>query len=441
MQDLLRTLEEVVRFCETQGAEAEVVGITKKEITVTLEKNDIKLCIKQHTAGIGIRTLIKNSVGFSSCNSLEEDLVKEKAQKAIDMSKRTPPLPFSVFASPGPLPEIAGLYDPEIQRFDEETAISTAEGMITTAREDPRVLVDSGEFTVAIGEKAASNSSGVSVSERKSMISWFLAGMAQEHGGIGPFEYQYGCAAQTSRVYCEETARTLAENAVANLHPQKIESFSGDLILGPEAVSTLIYDPVTFSVNAAYVHTGQSILAGALNESIASEVVTIKDHPLLPADFNSSRFDREGTPHQALTVVKNGVLQSFMYNALAANRESRASTGNAFGTFREIPRIGITNFMVEGTCHDHAAMIEEIDAGLLVTRFSGACDQISGDFSGAVKGQLITSGELQYPVKAVTIGGNAFEMLQKITGISREGMKCSQMTLPYIHVKEMQGTA
>lgn len=441
MQDLLSILEKVVHFCENQGAEAEVVGIKKKEIIVTLERNDIKLCIKQQTAGIGIRTLIKNSVGFSSCNSLEEDLAKEKAQKAIDMSRKTPPQPFSVFASPHPLPEVTGLYDPEIQNFDEETAISTADQMVTAAREDPRVFVDSGEFTAATGEKAVFNSSGVSVSERKSVFSWFLAGIAQEHNEIGPFEYQYGCTAQTNKVYCEKTAKILAERALANLHPQKIESFSGDLILGPEAVSALICDPVTFSVNATYVHKGQSVLAGALNRKIASDVVTIKDHALLPGNFNSSRFDREGTPHQALTVVKNGVLQSFMYDALAANRESRKSTGNAIGSFREIPRIGITNFMIERTSHNLPTMIEETDSGLFVTRFNGMCDQITGDFSGAVKGQLITSGEIQYPVKEAIIGGNAFEILLKITDISEEAMKYSQMTLPYVHVQGMQITA
>jgi len=439
MQELLNILEKIVTFCENQGAEAEVVGIKKKEIIVTVERNHVTLCIKQHTTGIGIRTLMKNSVGFACCNSLEEDVAKETAQKAVIMSRKTPPVPFSVFAAPGELPDVPGLYDPEIQNFDEKIAISAARAMVTAAREDPRVWIDNGEFNAVVGEKAISTSSGISAAERKSGISWFVTGMAREHEKIGSFEYQYGCTSHVKDVYCEETAQTLAERALANLHPKKIDSFLGDLILGPEAVSTLIGNPLTLSLNANNVYRGQSVLAGALNREIASEIVTIRDHAVLPGGFNSSAFDREGTPHQELTMVKNGVLKRFMYDALAANREDKKSTGNATGTFRDIPRIGITNFMVEGPSCDLPTMIEEIETGLLVTRFSGTCDQISGDFSGAVKGaQFITSGEIKHPVKEATIVGNTYEILPHITALSRKTMKYPTMTLPYVKVSGIQ---
>lgn len=442
MQELLSILERIVTFCETQGAEAEVVGIKKKEIIVTMERSHVTLCIKQHTAGVGIRTLIKNSLGFACCNSLEEDVVKETAQRAVIMSRKTPPVPFSTFASPGPLPDIPGLYDPEIQNFDEKAAISTARTMVTTAQEDPRVSVDNGEFSVVVEEKAVSASSGISAAERKSGIFWVLTGMARTPNEIGSLEYQYGCATRVKEVYVEETARALAERALATLHPKKVESFSGDVLLGPDAVSTLMCGPLTLSLNAANVHRGQSVLADAVNEAVASEIVTMRDHAVLPGGFNSSAFDREGTPHQDVTMVKNGVLQQFMYNVLAANREGRTSTGNAVGTFREIPRIGPTNFLIEGPSHHLCTMIEEIDTGLFVTRFSGTCDQISGDFSGAVKGaQFIAAGEIQHPVKEAVIAGNTYEILPKIAAISKETMKYSTMTLPYVKVSEMQVSA
>ncbi|KYK31425.1 MAG: hypothetical protein AYK19_03950 [Theionarchaea archaeon DG-70-1] len=437
--DLLGTVEDVVTFCENRGAEAEVSGIKTKEVIVAMERSDIKLCIKQNTTGVGIRTLIGNSMGFASCNSLDERITTETAEKAVSMSRKTPPLPFCTLASPGRLPDVPGLYDPEIQNIDEEDAISIAHNMITAIREDPRVFIDSGELSISVREKAISTSTGISAAEKKSRLSWLLIAIAREKDEVGSFEYEYGCTTKVKEVYAEETARMIAEKAAANLHPQKIESFSGDIILGPGAVVDLIVDPFVSSVNANNVYRGQSVLAQKLTEEVASDVVTIRDHAVLPGDFNASAFDREGTPHQNVTIVENGVLTQFMYDSLAANRENVSPTGNATGTVREIPMIGVTNFVVDETSRALDTIVEEADTGLLITRYSGTAERISGDFSGAVKGaQYIKSGEIQHPVKEAAIAGNIFEILPRITDVSEETLRYPKMVLPYMKIPEMQ---
>lgn len=442
MGELLGMLERVVNFCENRGAEAEVVGLKRREIIAVAERNDIKLCIKQYSTGIGIRTFTGKSMGFSSCNSAEEDILKETAQKAVRMSRKTPLLPFVGPAHPHPLPQVSGLYDRRIETVDEETVLATAQNMLRAAQKDPRISVDSGELQVVQREKAVSTSTGVSASEKKSQFSWFLIGLAREGNEVGSFRYYYGCCTHKKEMYTQETARLLAENALADLHPRKIEPFSGDIILAPEAVSLLVGEPLTFSANANNVYKGQSLLAGKLEEKIASDAVTIRDNCIIQGDFNASSFDREGAPHQNLPIVENGVLKSFLYDTQAANRDSVLSTGNATGTFREIPKIGVTNFMIEKGSQALDTMVEEIEKGLLINRFSGASSQVSGDFSGAVKGaQFIKSGEIQYPVKEATIAGNVFELLHNISDISKETLRYTQTVLPYMKVPEIRITA
>jgi PmbA protein len=436
--DLLSVLDDVVTYCESKGAEAEVMGIERDEVIVTVERNDIKLCIKQYTTGIGVRTVINNAVGFACCNSLQKNIVEETAQKAIEMSKKTPSLPFNVLASPGDLPDVQGLYDPAIKDFTEEDAVDAAEILVTEATKDSRVCVDTGEFNVAVRTTGIKTSTGICAQEKKSLFSWFAVGLARDNQEVGSFEYQYGCTPHADSLYIEETARNLKERTVSNLYPKKVHPFTGDIILGPEAVSGLIGDPLIFALNANNVHRGQSVLADSLNTQIASPVLTVIDNPLVQGNFNSSAFDREGSPHQSVTMIRKGELTSFMYDALAARREDRAPTGNATGTFREIPQIGITSFRITGSHHINT-MIKETESGLLVTRFSGAADYISGDFSGAVKGaHLITSGEIQHPVKGATIAGNVFELLPRITCVSEETMRYSKMILPYIKIPQMQ---
>jgi predicted Zn-dependent protease len=439
MSDFQGILDRVVTVCENRGAEAEVYGTRKRETIVSLERNDVKLSVQQIATGIGIRTLINNSLGFACCNSLDEGVAKEAAERAVRMSRKTPPTPFSGFASPRVLPEIKGLYDPEVQDFDGDAAICAARTMLSVAREDPRVSVNSGEVFVSEEERALSTSTGISAAEKRSRISWFLIGMAREKGEVGSSEYHYGCTTRVREACVEKTAKMLAENVVAHVHPERIDSFSGDVILGPDALSTIAGESFPFAVNANNIYQKQSAVAGRVGEKIASDVVTIQDDSTLPGDYNSSRFDREGLPHQVVTMVEKGFLKEVMYDTLAANREGRLSTGNAGGSFGEMPRIDITNFIVETSSRTLETLVEETEKGLLVSRFDGVCDNISGDFSGVVKGaQLIESGEITYPVKEVSITGNLFELLLKVCDVSQETMRYPKMVLPYVKVCNMQ---
>lgn len=437
--DMLSILEDVARFCEREGAESEVYGTMQRETIVSLERNDINLCSQQYTTGIGIRTLIKNSLGFACCNSTDLRIAKETAAKAVRMSKKTPPFPFNTLASPRPLTSVPGLYDPLIQDFDEEAAISRARAMLSAARENPCVSVDNGEFFVSAEERAIFTSCGISASEKRSRFSWHLVGMACRGSRVGAYDYQYGCAVRAKDVYVEETARKMAENAAATLHPRRIEPFSGDLILGPEAVSTLIGDSLAFAANAHNVHMKQSVLAGKLGEEIASDLITIVDDSTPPGDYNSGTFDREGSPHRRVVIVDRGILRRFMHHAMTAKIENTSSTGNAAGSFAEMPRIDITNFVVEKSSRSLQTMVEETDKGLLVSKFGGAGEDMSGAFSGTLKGaQFIRSGEIQYPVKEATVTGNVFEILPKICSVSAETSRVPRMILPYVKVSDMQ---
>jgi PmbA protein len=438
-EELLTHLEDIVSYCEHRGAQAEVMGLSKEDIVITVERNQVTLCISQNIGGVGIRTSIDNAIGFATCNSLNTSTTQKTAQKALSMSKKTPPALHEVFALPGPLPTIQGLYDPEIHTFDEGQAINTVQDMISQACEDPRIMLDNGEFQVSVRNRAIATSSGISHQEKKSRFSWFLIGLAREGGDVGSFVYEYGGATHVKDLSCADTAHVVSDQALRNLHAQKVESFTGDCILGPEAVSSLMGYPLVFALNAHNVHREQSMLAEKMNTSICADIITIEDNPTLPHDINSGRFDREGTPHQQVVMVQDGVLQTFMYDALAAHREDHPPTGNATGSFREIPKVGIKNLIIDGKSRELETIIVETEKGILVNRFSGATADVSGDFSGSLKGtQLISGGERQYTTKEVTIAGNLFDILPRISDISVETRTYPQMILPYMKIPQMQ---
>ncbi len=77
-----------------------------------------------------------------------------------------------------------------------------------------------------------------------------------------------------------------------------------------------------------------------------------------------------------------------------------------------------------------------------MTRFSGWPQAVSGDFSGAVKGGfLIENGEVVRPVKETLIAGNIIELLEKISGASREVEEVFNYKLPYLRFEEVSITS
>jgi PmbA protein len=80
-------------------------------------------------------------------------------------------------------------------------------------------------------------------------------------------------------------------------------------------------------------------------------------------------------------------------------------------------------------------MIAEIERGILVTRFSGNVDPVSGDFSGAVKGgRMIRNGELAEPLCGTMIAGNVFDLLPTVSAVSREQERLFSDVLPYLRL-------
>ncbi|MBA7692454.1 hypothetical protein ES703_101021 [subsurface metagenome] len=87
-------------------------------------------------------------------------------------------------------------------------------------------------------------------------------------------------------------------------------------------------------------------------------------------------------------------------------------------------------------------MISNIDRGIIVTRFSGNTNPVSGDFSGVVKGgYLIKNGKIIKPLIETLIAGNIFEALNKITAISKETKWVNSSILPYLVIEDVNITS
>jgi len=137
--------------------------------------------------------------------------------------------------------------------------------------------------------------------------------------------------------------------------------------------------------------------------------------------------------------------------------EGTESTGNASRRrlglffvpslpFESPPQLVPSNLIIKSGDRTKAQLIEEVDKGVLVERFSGNTELSNGNFSGSVKqGFLIENGEIKHPLIGTMISGNSYELMKNISGISREfkvleSRGISSVQSPIIRAEKMKIT-
>ncbi|MEN6368487.1 MAG: metallopeptidase TldD-related protein, partial [Thermotogota bacterium] len=219
-------------------------------------------------------------------------------------------------------------------------------------------------------------------------------------------------------------------------------SFRGPIVLSPQAVEPLLVDLILYHVNARNVLRRQSRWGDYLGRKVTASSLTLVDDGRRPGGVAASSFDREGTPHAAVTILERGVLASLLHNAYSAAALVQRNTAHAAGSAQTVPAIGPTNLAILPGLTSKNDLISGIRQGLLVTRFSGNVDPVSGDFSGVAKGaQRIENGHVQRPVSGTLIAGNVFECLETLSGISQEQETIVNLTLPYVRIEGVSVTA
>jgi PmbA protein len=445
MSDLREWTSAAVKELTRRGAdEAEAFVVSAREIAVSVENNQLKTATSQAHEGIGLRAHRARSLGFASVNQLDEQAISEAVSAAAALAAATPPSPYNQLPGPSDLREVPGLYDPHLAGVDVSAVAALAQDMVTRIRdEDARVVIESGDVTAVVLATAVANSLGVLREQRTTLIAATALTVAREGEQVSSFQYETTVSRTLAGLRLEDACKDLVGRTVSSLGAGPGESFLGTIVLSPGALAELLIPILVHSVSADSVQKGMSRFAGKMGQAVASDLVTVTDDGTMPGGPASQCFDREGVSPRPVTIMGGGVLEGLLHNHQSALRANVKSTGHAAGGYRNPPgAIGATNLVLSPGADSKEDLIDGIDRGLLVTRFSGQPNAISGEFSGVVKGGfLIRSGRLTRPVMGTLIAGNVFDLLPKVSGVSSDTKWVGSASLPYLRIEDVSVTA
>ena len=193
----------------------------------------------------------------------------------------------------------------------------------------------------------------------------------------------------------------------------------GDLpvVLAAGSSGILLHEAIGHGMEADFNRKGTSIYADKLGKPVAQPFVNIVDDATLLGARGAINVDDEGNQAGRTVLVENGILTSYLHDAISARHYGVAPTGNGRRQgYRNapLPRMRST-YMLPGP-HHHDEIIASVKRGLYCENFSNGQVNIGGgDFTFYVKnGFLIEDGKLTRPVKDVNVIGNGPKALEMV---------------------------
>ncbi|SJZ40191.1 TldD/PmbA family protein [Selenihalanaerobacter shriftii] len=389
------------------------------ENNLKVYEGEVESLKSAHAKGLGIRVFINQQMGFAYTSNFESEEIKKTLKEAIANAKVVSPDEYRT------LPEVTdeikdlNLYNPELADSDIEDKIQVSLDLETAALEyDERIdTVD----TVGYGDSEVDiriiNSKGFDESYRQNQCYAYLYVIAREND-----EAETGMAItygdSLSELTPQKTGVEAAKNAVDLLGGKPVKSQEAPVVFPPE-VGTMFMYVLAQALTAEAVQKGRSVFAQRLGEEVAAKEVNIVDNGLLSEGLATAPFDAEGVKCSETEIIKNGKLQTFLYDTYTANKAGKESTGNASrGSYQGVPSVSPSNFYLVAGDKTADEVLESVEDGFYVMKVSGlvtgGANPISGDFSVGATGRWIENGELSKPVREVTIAGNLIDFLKDI---------------------------
>jgi TldD protein len=187
----------------------------------------------------------------------------------------------------------------------------------------------------------------------------------------------------------------------------------------------LAHESFGHCTEADFVLTNSSTLKDKVGERIGTEKVNIFDEGTPSKDYHGFwlPYDDQGTKTGKTQLVKKGILKGYLHNRSTAKMLKSSPTGNARAInyrFPPIPRMKNTYFAPGDLTEEEA--IEQLDEGIYAIQTAGGqVNPTQGTFLfKAVRGYWIENGEIQYPIKDVTIKGDILSLLNHVEGLTKD---------------------
>ncbi len=415
-----RLTKKILNTLLGNGADFSEIFIQKRVFNnLRLEDSKIENSSSGYELGCGLRLWVGDSTFYAYVDSLDEnkllnaakvlssavngsdsikvlDLTEAKSSYSTDIKK------FPSVVNPDSKKDILELVDKSSRDFN--SAIVQVASTLFDSEEEIYVANSYGRFS---SEKVVKAFLSVNVVAKKGEdIRTGYKSLARS-SGYETFDFK-----SPGDLACD--ASKIAVNML-----DAVNAPSGELpvVIGPAFGGVIFHEACGHGLEADTILKDASVFKDKMGKKIASDVVTAIDDPTLKYRWGSYKFDGEGFPSSRTVLIKDGVLQSYIYDLRTSKKLKAKQTGNGRRqSFRHVPIPRMTNTYIDSGDENPESIIKSVNKGIYAREFAGGqVDPATGDFVfGISEGYLIENGKLSFPIKDSTLIGNGPAILKRI---------------------------
>lgn len=431
-------LEQARRLGATAG---DILIASGESFSAGVRLGEVEKVQQSQEKRMGLRLFVNQSSAITSTADFTRETLSELIEETVALAKATAVDNFSGLPEQHLLardiPDL-DLSDTSISFSPEEKIALARAGEAAALAVDSRITNSEGaEFSNGSHEVLYANSLGFVGRYITTSYSLSVVPVAS-HNGAMQRDYWYSSHRKFSKLESPVAVGTkAAERTLRRLGARRVKTQAAPVIFDPQMAASLLRH-LAGAVSGSALYRKTSFLLGKLGEKIATRNVSILDDARIPSALGSKPFDGEGLPTQRTTVVKDGVLNSYLLDSYSARKLGMQSTGSASRSFSDAPTASTTNLFLEPGTASPEEIIRSVRSGLYVTELSGfGVNPVTGDYSRGVTGLWIENGELAYPVEEITIAGNLLSMFQNIEVIGNDLDLRSTIAAPTLKIARM----
>ncbi len=371
-------------------------------------------------SGIGVRVVVKGTLGFASTNNLEKGSIKAIVERAAKVTAAASGIGEKVKFSRekaevasyevGQKVNLADLGPKEKLNvlFDAEKAIKA-----TTANVTGRFFSMSDFYT----ERYFVNSEGSRILSKIPRTDFWYFLTVEEGGRTAQRYWQYGAAGGFEKMYDYDFPTLLADEAKATRANLKKAVASPkektDMVVAPQITGIMVHESVGHPYEADRVLGREAAQAGEsfisldmLNTRIGSDAVNIVDDPAIPGSFGYYLYDDEGVKARERQLIKNGIITELLQNRETAAIIGGSSNGAARATgYDREPIVRMANSIVKPGDFKEEELVESVKNGVFIKNFMEwniDDKRLNAKYTGA-EAYMIRNGRIAEPVWRPTI--------------------------------------
>lgn len=420
MNDWHTILESLVQAALAQGADkADAVWFDTTDISLSCRKGNLEGLERSESIAITLRSFVDDAQAIVSSTDISAASLKALATSSVAMAKIAPPDPLARFAPETLYPKNL----PALDLCDEKEP--SADWLFAQAQEAEASALAIAGITNSEGADASYGRSSIGLMIASNGAIRFAKNYATSHASLSTSVLAgYGVDMQrdydfsTARhVHNLKPAKLIGENAAARalkrLNPRKMKSGTMP-VMYDRRVSRQLLSAFASSVNGSSIVRGSSFLRGDMGKKVFATGVYIFDDPLRVRGLASKPFDGEGVATNKLSLIEDGILQSWILDMRSSAALGLSTTGHATRGMGGPPSPASTNLTMAAGSASPESLMKQMKNGLLITEtFGTGINTTTGDYSQGASGFLIENGEVAAPVAEITLAGHLRDMFAR----------------------------